>query len=203
MAELTAADVSAFTGGRLVDDGGTGEVTRMLNAALAAARREVGWHVSPVKTADEIVVDGPDSRILFLPTRRIVELTSVDEDGTALDPATKLRWSKGGPPGLLDRPVGVRKRSGGYWSGDYQAITVVMTHGYTEDEAVDWRHAIMSMVNTMSLVTSTGVDESALVRKTVDDVTYGYQPWSAVANESVTSVESILDDFKLPTVDFI
>jgi hypothetical protein len=203
MAELTAEDVEEFTGGRLADDGGEGTTTDILRAALVAARRYVGWHVSPVRTADEIVVDGPDSRILYLPTRKLIELTSIDEDGTALDPATTLRWSAGGPPGGNGTPVRVRKRSNGWWTGYYQAITVTMTHGYTEAEAADWRYAVLSMVNQMGMV-STGVSEDMLIRKTVDDVTYGFaSPFSSVAEEAVGSVSKILCDFALPVVDFM
>lgn len=203
MAELTAADVEEFTGGRLADDSGSGLTTDMLNAALAAARRAVGWHVSPVRVADEVIIDGPDSRILYLPTRKLNELVSVDEDGTTIDPATKLRWSAGGPPGALNRPVAVRKRSDGWWNCHYQSITVVMDHGYTEAEAADWRYAVLSMVNQMAMVTS-GVSEDMLIRKRVDDVTLAYaSPFSAVADDAVGSVSHILSDFALPVIEFM
>lgn len=203
MAELTASDVSEFTGGRLADDEGDGLTTDMLNAALAAARRAVGWHVSPVRLADEVIIDGPDSRILYLPTRKLVDLVGVDENGVTLDPATALRWSAGGPPGAAGRPVAVRKRSNGWWTSYYQGVTVTMDHGYTEAEAADWRYAVLSMVNQMAMV-STGVNESDLIRKTVDDVTYGYaNPYTAMAEDAVGSVYKILCDFMLPTVEFM
>ena len=200
MPEVNAGDVYEFTGGRLADDD---ETERMVRAALASARRYTGWHVSPVVEDAEIILDGPDSRILFLPTRKLVELTSINEDGDDLDLPTAVKWSAGGPPGILDRPVGVRKQGRGWWTAEYQGITVVMTHGYTEDEAVDWRQAIMSMVDRMAMV-SAGVNESSLIRKTVDDVTYGYaNPFSMVADETIGSVASILDDFCLPRLEFM
>jgi hypothetical protein len=116
---------------------------------------------------------------------------------------TKLRWSAGGPPGGRGRPVGVRKRSDGWWSCHYQAITVVMDHGYTEVEAADWRYAVLSMVNQMAMVSS-GVSDDMLIRKTVDDVTYGFaSPFSAVAEEAVGSVSRILCDFELPPVEYM
>jgi hypothetical protein len=203
MPELTAADVNEFTGGRLADDEGDGLTTDMLNAALAAARRAVGWHVSPARTADVVIIDGPDSRILYLPTRKLNDLTSVDEDGTALVPSTALRWNAGGPPGGHSEPVRVRKRSNGWWTDQYQSITVTMDHGYTEAEAADWRYAVLSMVNQMAMVT-TGVSEDMLIRKTVDDVTLGYaSPFSAVAEEAVGSVSHILSDFALPVVEYM
>jgi len=203
MPELSAADVNEFTGGRLADDEGDGTTTDMLNAALAAARRAVGWHVSPVRTADEVIIDGPDSRILYLPTRKLNDLTNVDEDGTTLVPATSLRWNAGSPPGGYSEPVRVRKRSNGWWTDQYQAIIVTMDHGYTEDEAADWRYAVLSMVNSMAMVT-TGVSEDMLIRKTVDDVTLGYaSPFSALAEEAVGSVSRVLSDFALPVVEYM
>ena len=92
----------------------------MLDAALRAARRYCGWIVNPVVTDDAVTLDGPDSRILNLPTRKLIELTSLTENDTAVDLST-VRWSAGGPPGILERPVSVRKNSGGWWTSYYQA----------------------------------------------------------------------------------
>lgn len=77
MAELSPDDVQDFTSGRLSSS--DPEVARMLEAALVAARRYCGWVVTPVVTDDAITLDGPGSRILVLPTRKLVTLTSVSE----------------------------------------------------------------------------------------------------------------------------
>lgn len=197
--ELTPADVELFTSGRLVAS--DQEVVRMLSAALAIARREAGWHVSPVVEDDVVVLDGPGSRILTLPTRKLVELTSVVEDGVAWDPAD-LRWSAGGPPGITERPVAVRKRSGAFWSGEYQAIEVTMTHGFTAAEAADWRQAVLSLVDQVASIT--GRDEASLVSKKVDDVTYNWgNPYSAAAEGVLYSVKSILCHYELPRLEFL
>jgi hypothetical protein len=200
MGELTAADVDLYTGGRLLAS--DPEVQRTLNAALVIARREVGWYVSPV-IEETVVLDGPGSRILNLPTRRLLTLTSVEEDGTALT-LTDLTWAAGGPPGLLERPVSVRKRSRGWWSCDYQAIEVVMTHGYTEDEAADWRQAILQMVDQMSVVNTSGRGDADLVSKRVDDVTYSWSPsYTAAGEDALIGMRSILDDYRLPRLEFL
>lgn len=203
MGEINGQNVEDFTAGRL--DGSDAEVQRMLSVALTTARRYVGWSVSPVTEGAVVVLDGPDSRILWLPTRKLVALNSVEEDGTTLDLST-LTWTSGGPPGL-SRPAAVRKRSKGWWSDDYESIIVDMDHGYTEVEAVDWRHAIMSMVDQMSLVpvsASTGYSPAGLSSKRVDDVTYQWAaPYMAVADEVLYSVAHILDDYKLPTLEFM
>lgn len=201
MAELEPADVESFTNGRLsaADD----EVQKMLDAALARARRHCGWSVSPVVTNFTAVLDGPGSRILSLPTRKIVELTSIDEDGTDR-PLDTLRWSAGGPPGIQESPVRVRKRSGAFWSDEYQTITVVMDHGYTEEEAADWRYAVLSMVNQMGLTLVSGQGEMDVVSKKVDDVTYRWiDPYSAAADTALYSVGNILCGYELPRLEFL
>jgi hypothetical protein len=59
------------------------------------------------------------------------------------------------------------------------------------------------MVNQMAMVSS-GVSDDMLIRKTVDDVTYGFaSPFSAVAEEAVGSVSRILCDFELPPVEYM
>lgn len=199
MPELTTLDVENFTNARL--DSLDPNVQLMLNGAVTLARRQAGWHVSPVREDDEIILDGPDSRILYLPTRKLNALTSIEEDGVDLDLAT-LRWSAGGPPGLLESPVRVRKRSKGWWSDEYQAITVVMDHGYTEAEAADWRLAILGMVDEMSRLLSSTSD-FGLTRKTVDDVTYAWSDILSIAEGALYSAKCVLDDYKLPPVEFI
>lgn len=202
MAELSASDVYEFTGGRLADDDGDGTTTDMLKAALTAARRECGWHVCPVKT-ETVIIDGPDSRILNLPTRKLNAVASVEEDGVSLN-VSNLRWSAGGPPGLLSRPCSMRKVGRGWWTPEYQGVEITMTHGYTEAEAADWRHAVLSMVDQIGMVLTGGISQDMLVRKTVDDVTYGYaNPFAAAADDALYSVNTILDDYRLPRLEFL
>lgn len=201
MPELSPTDVASFTGGRLAAD--DPEVQKMLNAALAAARRHCGWHVSPVLTDDPVVIDGPGSRILNLPTRKVLDITSITEDDTVLD-VTGVRWSAGGPPGALARPTSARKKSNGWWSCNYQGIEVVMTHGYTEAEAADWRYAVLSMVDQMGQLLTSGRGEGDLLSKKVDDVTYRWaDPYATAADSAIYSVGSVLCNFELPHVEFM
>lgn len=192
MTELTAADVEAFTNGRLGDDAST---TQLLHAALAAARRYCGWHVSPVET-DTLTLDGPCGRVLDLPTRKLSSVDSITEDDVTVDVA-KLSWSSNGS---------VRKKAGGCWSCDYSAISATITHGFTEDEAADWRVAILSMVSEMSLTLSAGeaAPTGGLTRKRIDDVEYEWsdQAVSQGASRAVYSVSSVLDDYRRNMVLF-
>lgn len=201
MPELSVDDVEDFTSGRL--DATDPEVAKLLAAALNSARRHCGWHVNPVVEDDAVTLDGPGSRILTLPTRKLVELTSITEDGTAVDLST-VRWSAGGPPGISERPVSVRKKSNGWWLPHYQCIDVVMTHGYDDDDAADWRYAVLSMVDQMSQVLVSGRGEPDLVSKKVDDVTYRWvDPYAAMGDSAVYSVSNILCNFALPHVEFL
>ncbi|QFP97086.1 head-to-tail adaptor [Mycobacterium phage Krili] len=201
MAELSEADVESFTRGRLLAS--DGETKKMLDAALLTARRYCGWKVTPVVTDDVMVLDGPDSRILNLPTRKLVTLSELFERGNPVD-LSKVRWSAGGPPGSSSRPIAVRKRNGGWWTGEYQGIEVKMTHGYTEAEAADWRLAVLSMVDQMSQTLASGRGELDLLSKKVDDVTYRWgDPYADSAQQALFSVTRVFDNFTLPCVEFL
>lgn len=195
--ELNTVDVQDYTAGRL--QASSDRVDKMLKAALLVARRHSQWHVTPVREDEEITLDGPDSRVLWLPSRKIIDITSVTENGTAIDLA-RLTWSKGDL-----RPVAMRKRSGGWWTDQYQSIDIVMTHGYAPAEAEDWRQAVLSMVDQMSLLpinSTSNTSDFGLRSKQVDDVTYRWDSYVSMAEEVAFSVDSILCSYSLPVVEF-
>lgn len=201
MAELSVVDVEDFTGGRLSKD--DPEVARILEAALVTARQYCGWAVTPVITDDAVTLDGPSSRILLLPTRKLVELVSIAENGTPLLLAS-VSSTPGGMPGALARPAAVRKSSGGWWGCNYQSIDVVMTHGYTESEAANWRYAVLSMVDEMAQVQMSGTSELDIISKKVDDVTYRWADrYASAAESALYSVSSVFDHYRLPAVEFL
>lgn len=188
--DLTVDDVAQYTKGRLSAD--DPETQRLLDAALAAARRDVGWHVSPPVLDDTVTLDGPGSRILRLPTQKLNDLTSVSEDDVELDLAD-LRWST-----ATNHEVHVRKRNHTYWSRYYQSIVVVMDHGYTAEEAGPWRQAILAMVDEMS---STGRSDADLASKSVDDVSYTW--FANKAEQALFSVSATLDVYRVGQVHFV
>jgi hypothetical protein len=201
MAELTADDVADFTDGRL--DSGDDEVVRMLAAALSVARQKAGWHVSPAKT-ETITIDGPDSRVLFLPTMKLNTLTSVTEDGVLLDLSTIAKSAGDGT--LMRRRVALRKRSGGWWTGEYSSLVIAMNHGFTEAEAVDWRQAILSMVDQMSLLPVSAATGGGSIQSSlrVDDVQIGFvNPYTSMAEEIVYSYYHILCNYELARVELM
>lgn len=139
MGELTAADLETYTGGRL--DASDSTTQDLVTAALAAARRYCGWSVSPV-VSTPLVVDGPGGRVLSLPTRNLLAVTAVSEHGVALD-VTKLDVSR--------RKGTVVKHPCGHWSHRNGSISVTMVHGFTENEAADWRRAVLRLADLTSL----------------------------------------------------
>lgn len=142
MADLTRAAVARYTSGRL--DADADETKRLLSAGLAAARRFCGWHVTYID-GDEVTLDGPGSGLLVLPTLRLMELTSVVENGAELDVTNDLHVS---PRGL------VRKRSGARWSADFGSVVVTMSHGF--DDPSDFNTAVLSFIDRSSLAAAGG-----------------------------------------------
>jgi hypothetical protein len=186
--ELTTADVQSYTSGRLQAD--DPETQRMLNTALIAARRDVGWHVSPVRTNDVMVLDGPGyyEHKLRIPTLNIVELHSVIDRGVSLDVSfstTAQVVQSAEVPWLL-----IRRH--GHWSRRYADIQVTLDHGFDVDQASDWRQAILSMVDQMVSIVSSGRPDIDLESKQIDDVVYR---WGA--GQALPGAKAILDKYRL------
>ncbi|BBC53883.1 putative head-to-tail connector protein [Mycobacterium phage HC] len=169
MAELEPSDLPAKVRGLFADDT---EAQTAINAALAAARRYCGWHVSPVRTDDEIEVDGSGGAVLSLPTLRLLDVKSVVELGTALDVDT-LTWSR--RKGTITKPWG-------RWTARDGGVVVTVTHGYTETEAADWRAAVVRLVAQRY---GSKRDSADLKRKKIDDVEYEW--FEAISNDSELS----------------
>lgn len=165
MPELTTTDVAQYTDGRL--DPEDPETERMLNAALAAARRYCGWHVCPTLTDDTITIDGPGSPLLVLPTLNLQKLTSIAEQGIDVDltyvqissrglarklagfPAQPLdsdwwRWAEVIHPSAPYMRIDIEL----YWTGGYSSLEIVMTHGF--EDAPDWQAAVLSYLSRSS-----------------------------------------------------
>lgn len=194
MAEIAITDLSSATMARFGNDNDVAQAA--LDAVLVAARHHCRWHVSPVRSDDEITLDGPSVSVLDLPTRKLNDLTSVVELGASLD-VTKLDWATDGPHGAP-----VRKQSGACWSNRYRSIVVTMDHGFTEAEAADWRRAIVSMVDSISYLYVGSGGNAGLKVKKVDDIQYEWFDFASAADKAVYSVESVLDAYRIHEVMF-
>ncbi|WP_194385362.1 hypothetical protein [Microbacterium luteum] len=92
-----------------------------LKAAHGAVRRFCGWHVAPTIT-ETITLDGRGGADVLLPSLRVVELTSVLNDG--VDVTANVDTSRAGILRLVE----------GTWTDRLGRITVTLTHGYDLDE---------------------------------------------------------------------
>ena len=130
---LDVVTLEQFTRGRLDRD--DDESQRQLDAALAAARRYCGWHVTPVLTSTAITVDGPGQKFLVLPTLNLTAVSAVVENGVSLNVAT-LGWSVRGL---------VVKTDNTFWAEGFSNITATVSHGYAV--ADDFESVIFSAVD--------------------------------------------------------
>lgn len=178
MPELAAADVERYTAGRLHRD--DDETKRVLAEGLDTVRRFCGWHVCPVKTDTDVILDGPGGWLLRLPTLRLIadESFALTEDGIAIAKAD-LAIS---PKGML------RKKSGAGWSSEFGAITVTMKHGF--EDADDFNGAVLSYIDRASLAPAGGRP------RVVGPMQYDNEP--VVAGATFTSSEKAkLEKYRL------
>jgi hypothetical protein len=194
VAELAATDVETYTNGQL--SAADPETQRMLDASLTAARRDVRWFVSPIETVT-ITLNGTGTPYLRLPTKQVINLTSITSDGNPIDPVADV---------TLDSESGnLLILNNGCWSSQYNGVTITMEHGFPEDTtaaaaipgytgsiADDWRQAILSLVTNIAQIAVVGRSDYELDSKQIDDVVYR---WSA--NPALGSVEPILAKYRL------
>lgn len=174
--ELTPLDVENYTQGRLHRD--DPETVRVLAAALGAARRYCGWHVTPVLPSVPVTIDGPGSPLLVLPTLRLVAITALAEDDTTIDLST-VTWSSRGL---------VRKKTRGCWTCEYGGITATITHGFDDAEA--WQSAVLSLIDRWSQLPSGG--DARVIGP------FQYDTTREAAGSAFTDVERfILDSYAL------
>ena len=184
-AELTVADVEQFTAGRMSAD--NPETQRLLDSAVAAARRHCGWHVCPVWVSHQIILDGHAGYVLRLPTQRLISVDDLIEDGVTLN-VDELSWNETGL---------VTKANNLAWKSGFRVVDAVITDGYTETEAADWRQAVLQMVSLLDTGTP---PDSDLITKKVDDVQY---QWSGSSvDRALVSVAATLDRFNIAAVYF-
>jgi hypothetical protein len=161
------------------------------DAATAAVRRYCGWHVAPAEV-ETVTLDGPGSPLLVLPTLHVVSISSIVENDVAV-PMDFVKWSVDGR---------VRKTRNypldsswfgaapwGWWTGEFQGITVTMNHGY--DDAPDFDKAVQMVAESMSA--SALRDDPSMTLKQVDDVRYG---WSDSDVERIVGAH-LLNPFRL------
>lgn len=171
---LDVVTVEAFTHGRLHRD--SPDTQRQMEAALAAARRYCGWHVTPT-IEETVILDGPGGQTLILPTLAVQVISEIVESGEQVDIAD-VTWSRRGM---------VAKRSGGVWTQEFSGIEVTFTHGFVD--ATDFDSVILAAIDRG------GFDADSSVR-VIGPFQYGSS--TSVAGPSFNEAErSVLDLYRL------
>jgi len=124
-----------------------------LDGASGLVRDWCGWGIAHAE--ETFVVDGTGSRVLLLPTLRLVSVEEVRVDGTVLDPTT-YTWSASGQ---LERAAG--------WPRRFRAIEVDCTHGY--DPVPDALRLVV-----LELAARSYKNPERLAAKSVGGVSYTY-----------------------------
>jgi hypothetical protein len=145
--------------------------------AEATVRAYVGWHLAPERS-ETLTLDGPGSSVLLLPTLRVTAITSITEDGSAVDPGD-YEWSSSGVV-----------RRNGYWSPSLRGLEVSLTHGYAEMP--------LDVAGVIERLT-TRVVEGAGVLAQVGQVSYAEGEDGLPVGGTLTSLDrAVLDRYKLP-----
>ncbi|CAM3038812.1 hypothetical protein [Skermania piniformis] len=113
---VTETDVAAF-----VDEDDDTYQQQRIAEVVAAVRTYCGWHIAPART-ETLVVDGPGGPVLQLPTLHVTAVESVTELGKPLTASAGYSWSARGS--LRRQPRGT------WWTDEYRAIEVRLTHGH-------------------------------------------------------------------------
>lgn len=106
----------------LADFPGAPFTESIVDAAVGAIRAAARWHIAPVIT-ETLVLDGNfGGPVLFLPTRLLLAVASVEDLTDPDTPVTLTGWRKS-RAGMLSRACG--------WPCEFESIQVTgMQHGY-------------------------------------------------------------------------
>jgi hypothetical protein len=138
-----ADDLSSYPGAPFTAD--------RTEAAVAAVRREAGWHIAPVRT-ETVTLDSGGGYFLPLPTRKIVSVTAV-RDVTSGSPLAVTGWSV--------RLSGLYLRGWAAWPDGL--VEVDLVHGYATTPA-DLYAVIAARARQMDSQREAGLKQYAISR---------------------------------------
>jgi hypothetical protein len=144
-------------------------------AACAAVRAYCGWHIAPVYE-DTLVIDGSGASVIDLPTLRLVNVTSVVEDGVE-QAITSANWSR---TGYLWRAAP--------WTRSLNGLSVTLEHGYDECPG--------EILGVLREAASRGVAGSAVSQ--VGQVRMGGVAGVPGAASFMIDQQAVLDRYRLP-----
>lgn len=166
---IEAADLEPF--GPTVD-------AALIDAAVAALRSDVGWHIAPEVT-ETVLVESNGGRFIFLPTMHLVSVESVTDVTTSDAPVTLSDWRE---LTTARFSAGVLEKVTGWPCG---VLEVEMTHGY-ETCPPDLLMALSERCRTTS--------RADLTRWSVDDMSETYR--GGMSSQS----QSVVANYRIPRV---
>ena len=119
---VSPADVAAASGGQVA--AADPRLPTQNKGATDRVRRRGGWHVAPVIT-ETITLDGEGTASLPLPSRRVLDVTSLKINGEDA-PADTWDYSQAGM---------LRLRQGTF-PDRFRSVEVTLTHGYADAPAM-------------------------------------------------------------------
>lgn len=132
--------------------------------ALAMVQKACGWHVAP-EQEDTVLLDGPGSGVLLLPSLHVVSVTSIYENSDLVEP-TDYEWSA---TGVVRRTYADQWRVDRQprWTNRLRGISVTFVHGYAE-MPLDLQQVVDSLSASMQST------ERGLVSKTIGPFSESY-----------------------------
>lgn len=126
-----------------------------IDVAMSIVRDFCGWHITPV-LIETIVLDGNGARYLHLPSKHVLNVTAVTEDG---HPVT-VSWSQSGvmrktAGDVTAYPLTVEGWSypdgHGHWTSNDRAIQLTIEHGYEAAEVASVLGVVRAVASRIQL----------------------------------------------------
>lgn len=135
--------------------GSTPRTESDLDAVSAEIRRYCGWVIWPAETVD-LIVDGPGTTVIQLPTSHLTAVTALSETPRGLNQTPAVI-----PPGDLEWTLAgqVRHGSGKRWTARGRGIAVTFDHGL-DDLPPDLRMFVLNQARRAPLSSSNVQQES-------------------------------------------
>ncbi len=160
----------------------SGDAATMLAAAEATVRAYCGWHIAPVRLAQQVTVNSSGAKVLALPTLRLNAVTAVTVDGIAV-PLTDVQWSQAG---YLWRATP--------WTSELRGISATIDHGY---EAVPVEvQAVVLAVAARAAASPDGVIRQQVGQVSVTFTQSGFNIAGGMA--LLEHERAVLDRYRLP-----
>lgn len=122
---------------------------------MSVVRDFCRWHVTPIITED-LVLDGSGKKTLLLPSKHVLNVSAVTEDGHSVT----VNWSLSGvltktAGDVMAYPLTVEgwmyPDGRGYWTANDRAIRLTIEHGYAPEEVASVLGVVKSVAARVAM----------------------------------------------------